>query len=402
MPEWKILRVAEIAAPRGLAGGPFGSSLGSKDYVPHGVPVIRGVNLGSERKFNLRQFAYVTPEKVAAELSRNLAQPCDVIFTQRGTLGQVGVVPDSPYPQYVISQSQMRLRVNPARARPEFVYYQFRTSSMVSAIINHAITTGVPHINLSILADLRLSVPPLSTQEAIVDILGALDDKIAANGELTATGEAFIVTLSSGEQQAKAVPLKEIVDHVREQVLPEALEAERVAHYSIPAFDSMRLPEMATPGSIKSSKFIVSAASVLVSKLNPSIPRIWNVDPSRRVPALASTEFLVLRPSQGITTDELWAVCSQPSFTVSLAGKVTGTSNSHQRVKPADLLATEVVDPRVLPAEVRGSISAVARQVHQARMESQSLACLRDALLPKLMSGEIRVREAEQIVEDVT
>ncbi|MGH3274113.1 MAG: restriction endonuclease subunit S, partial [Streptosporangiaceae bacterium] len=182
MPEWRIMRVAEIAAVKGLVGGPFGSSLGSKDYVAIGVPVIRGANLGSDGEFHSREFVFVTEEKVENELSRNLAIPGDVIFTQRGTLGQVGIVPKSGFERYVISQSQMRLRVNRTMAEPRFVYYQFKSPKMITEIHNHAITTGVPHINLAILGDLSIVLPPLPIQRAIIDLLGALDDKIAANG----------------------------------------------------------------------------------------------------------------------------------------------------------------------------------------------------------------------------
>src|SRR5687767_7827741 len=93
MAEWQRVPVAAVSVEKGLVGGPFGSSLGGKDYVPTGVPVIRGTNLGSLGKFDPRGFVYVTPEKAHGQLARNLAAPGDVIFTQRGTLGQVGIVP---------------------------------------------------------------------------------------------------------------------------------------------------------------------------------------------------------------------------------------------------------------------------------------------------------------------
>jgi type I restriction enzyme S subunit len=402
MPEWETARLADIAVGGGLAGGPFGSSLGSKDYVSVGIPVIRGVNLGSDGKFDAQEFVYVMPEKARQELSRNLAEPGDVVFTQRGTLGQVGIVPLSPHEKYVISQSQMRLRVNPERAIADFIYYQFKSPVMIKAIQSLAITTGVPHINLSILRQLNLLLPPVRTQSAISAILGALDDKIAVNGQIAKITEALSKAIGSDERWAGMVPLVEIVHHSKSQVQPGNLVAEFVAHYSIPAFDSTRMPEVVNPGTIKSNKFKVDTAAVLVSKLNPSIPRVWNVDPSPQMPALASTEFLVLQPRPGISAAEIWVVCRQENFMSALAKKVTGTSNSHQRVKPGDLLATDVVDPRAMPDKVRSALSAMARSSYQARVESLSLRELRDTLLPKLISGEIRVRDAERVVEDAT
>jgi type I restriction enzyme S subunit len=177
----KFAPLAEVALPKGLIGGPFGSSLGKKDYVSSGIPVIRGQNLAGPRRFSPNDLVFVTEAKAASELARNLAEPGDVIFTQRGTLGQVGVVPKQPYTRYVISQSQMRLRVDPDRADATYIYYCFLDAGMQDTIKSHAITTGVPHINLGILAELQVPLPPLPEQRAIAEVLGALDDRIEAN-----------------------------------------------------------------------------------------------------------------------------------------------------------------------------------------------------------------------------
>jgi type I restriction enzyme, S subunit len=97
MYEWPVGTVRDVAAAQGLVGGPFGSLLGAKDYVAAGVPVIRGVNLAGDGFFDASEFVHVSPAKATGELARNLARPGDVVFTQRGTLGQVGVVPAGPH-----------------------------------------------------------------------------------------------------------------------------------------------------------------------------------------------------------------------------------------------------------------------------------------------------------------
>ena len=76
--------VGELAAPikNALVGGPFGSDLVSADYMPSGVPVIRGQNL-STGKFVGGEFVFVSEEK-ANKLNANLARPGDLVFTQRG------------------------------------------------------------------------------------------------------------------------------------------------------------------------------------------------------------------------------------------------------------------------------------------------------------------------------
>src|SRR5713101_3727 len=156
MPEWVRRRLEELQVPGGLVGGPFGSSLGTRDYLPIGIPVIRGVNLAGPGRFDPSDLVFVSEAK-ANELCRNIALPGDLVFTQRGTLGQVGIVPDATYDKYVVSQSQMRLRVDPTVADPVYVYYVFRSREMRETIEAHAITSGVPHINLGILA--KLTIP---------------------------------------------------------------------------------------------------------------------------------------------------------------------------------------------------------------------------------------------------
>lgn len=92
------------------------------------------------------------------------------------------------------------------------------------------------------------------------------------------------------------------------------------------------------------AKLAVRSSSVLVSKLNPGFPRVWDLPTAPIAPSCASTEFLVLEP-RSTSSSVLAALVSNQRFSDALQGKVSGTSGSHQRVKPVDLLATEVGDP---------------------------------------------------------
>ena len=183
--------VSDIAAPtkNALVGGPFGSDLVSRDYVPSGIPVIRGTNLGHGRWVD-GEFAYVTPQKADA-LASNCAKPGDVVFTQRGTLGQVALLPKNGANRYLISQSQMKLTVDAAKADALFIYYVFTSAEQQEYIRQNAIQTGVPHTNLGILRNTPLTLPPLPEQKAIAAVLGALDDKIELNRRMNATLEAM-------------------------------------------------------------------------------------------------------------------------------------------------------------------------------------------------------------------
>jgi type I restriction enzyme S subunit len=117
--DWESTNVSGIASSvrNAIVGGPFGSDLVSNDYVDNGVPVIRGQNMGV--RWITGGFAFVTNAK-ANSLEANLARPNDLVFTQRGTLGQVSLVPAQPFDRYLVSQSQMKLTLNRKIADPLF------------------------------------------------------------------------------------------------------------------------------------------------------------------------------------------------------------------------------------------------------------------------------------------
>ncbi len=178
---WQRCTVGDLAAPSSYScvGGPFGSDLTAKDYRASGVPVIRGANLGGSTRW-LREsgFVFVSPEK-ADQLQRNMAFPGDLIFTQRGTLGQVARVPLSArYPAYLLSQSQMKLAPDLKRADPDFLYFFFTSAIALREIERCTIGTGVPHLNLTILKSLSVVLPTLAEQRKIAAILSSVDETI--------------------------------------------------------------------------------------------------------------------------------------------------------------------------------------------------------------------------------
>ena len=181
--EVRRVKLIDIAAKQrwALNGGPFGSKLTTKHYTDSGVPVIRGTNLSGGAKFSFDDFVYVSEEK-ADELRPNNAHPGDIIFTQRGTIGQVGLIPRSaPFSRFVISQSQMKLTPDPEQADAEFLYYLFSAPATVKAIENLAFSAGVPHINLEILRNFEVALPSLPEQQRVAEILSAYDKLIENN-----------------------------------------------------------------------------------------------------------------------------------------------------------------------------------------------------------------------------
>ena len=184
--DWNCSSVAQIASStsNSIVGGPFGSDLVSNDYVPTGVPVVRGQNMGGS--YVAGDFVFVSTLK-AKKLQANTARADDIVFTQRGTLGQVSIVPSKPFGEYVISQSQMKLTLNRAVADTQYIYQYFSGVEGQKQITQSAIQTGVPHTNLGILKAYRVPLPSsVVEQRAIAAALSDVDALLAKLDQLIA------------------------------------------------------------------------------------------------------------------------------------------------------------------------------------------------------------------------
>jgi type I restriction enzyme S subunit len=183
--------------------GPFGSRITRDNFVSSGVPVIRGNNLTDG--FSEGGFVYLTPEK-ADDLRSANAFPGDIVFTHRGTLGQVGLIPQKPaHPRYVVSQSQMLLSVDPIHVSPHLVYQYFRSETGQTQLLANTNTTGVPAIArpTTSLKAISIVVPTPKVSTAFERIASALSDKQVSNEResvlLSALRDALLPKLLSGE-----------------------------------------------------------------------------------------------------------------------------------------------------------------------------------------------------------
>jgi type I restriction enzyme S subunit len=289
-------------------------------------------------------------------------------------------------------------------------------------------------LNRNHIHPLPVAVPPVPEQRAIARVLGSLDDKIELNRRMNETLEAvaqaifrswFVdfdpvrakaegrrptgmdaetAALFPGSLEASAAgsvprgwtvgPLSHVAMASREMVDPGAHPDEVFDHYSIPAYDVDRRPVTEPGASIGSSKLAVPADAVLLSRLNPRFPRVWMPTPSTQRRAICSTEFLVASPLPGYSREYLCGLFASGAFGARLSTLVTGTSGSHQRVRPDDVLAMPVVTPG---PKLVGHFTQLVRPLHELiathRAEGATLAAIRGELLPKLISGRLRVRD---------
>ncbi|TDV30463.1 restriction endonuclease subunit S [Stenotrophomonas sp. CC22-02] len=189
----------------------------------------------------------------------------------------------------------------------------------------------------------------------------------------------------------RVVSFGEIAEQGKGSVNPLATPSKIFTHYSLPLFDKAQLPLQEPGGEIKSNKTPVPDNCILISKLNPRIPRIWLIGEAGKE-AVCSTEFIVWTPRQSESESFVYCLASSPAFNDAMCQLVTGTSNSHQRVRPEQLAKIRAIaaDDDVIP-RFSIAVKPLLRNLLQRRENVRTLSVLRDTLLPKLLSGELAV-----------
>jgi type I restriction enzyme S subunit len=291
------------------------------------------------------------------------------------------------------------------------------------------------------LEQLEITLPPINEQRAIAHIFGTLDDKIDLNRQMNETLEAMARALfkswfvdfdpvrAKAERCEPGLPqpladlfpsrlvdselgeipdgwevgtFGDIVALLRDQVNPLDWPNTRFRHFSIPAFDDGQRPKDGVGSDIKSQKSRVAPGAVLLSKLNPEIERVWLVDVRAGDQAVCSTEFLVLAARRPYGPSYAYCLARSPRFRTALEGLVTGTSKSHQRVHADSALRQAVLrPPESISVPFERLVAPLLARALECRQESRTLAALRDTLLPKLISGELRLKDARSAKEVV-
>ena len=435
--EWSVVPLGSIALKVGSGSTPRG---GEETYLPERMnyALVRSQNV-FDRYFDPAGLAFISDQQ--ADLLKGVVlQPEDLLLNITGdgvTFARCCPVPADILPACV-NQHVAIIRLDPKLADPGYVLSYLTHPSVKSYIESfnaggsrRAITKG--HIE-----SFRISLPPLGEQQRIAQILGTLDNKIALNWRLKGTLEAISRALfkswfvdfdpvkakmqnrdlgipksiadlypsSLENSELGQIPvgwkngtLGDVVELLRSQEDPLSFPETTFQHYSIPAFDNGQWSITELGANIKSLKFKVPAGVILLSKLNPEIERVWLVDVHEHDRAVCSTEFLVLSPRAPFGRNYAYCLARSSEFRQQIESLVTGTSKSHQRAQADAVLRLPVVLP---PKSIVGAFETFSsnflERVIACRRESRTLAGIRDALQPRLMSGEIRVPKVKETV----
>lgn len=397
---WTAATLKDVVITSGIQTGPFGSQLHAHDYTPTGVGVVMPQDLG-DNVIVLDDMARIDPSR-AKSLQRHRLVPGDIVFSRRGDVTKRSLIRDRDG-DLICGTGCLRVRIDRDRANPAFIAAFLALPKTKEWLVRHAVGATMPNLNTAILGAVPLRVPELATQDAIAEVLGALDDKIAANEAVIAAGRSLL--LARWKELTQAATRTARLDEIAEIAPMTRLPKDRDL---VPFVEMKNLPEHGLlvthwtwADRAAGTKF--RNGDTLMARITPCFEngKMALVDfLEKGEVGVGSTEYIIFRPKEDIPPILPYAVIASDDYRDFAAGRRTGTSG-RQRVQTAEVgeFGIRLPEPADL-AQFGGFADTLLGRLGAARTENNTLARTRDELLPQLMSGRITVKDAEKRVEE--
>lgn len=430
---WEIVEIGDVCA--------VGDGAHSKvSRQPDGVPYLTSKNIGYGH-LKLDSFDYISQEdfdRLFPEKSKATRRPQagDILIGIIGTFGNAYVYKSSDH--FGFASSIGVLRPNPERLSSEYFYYVITSPKFQTTHTRHKAGSVQGYTNIPTIKKLTLPLPPIQEQIRIAAILSALDDRIALLRETNATLEAIAQALfkswfvdfdpvhakqqgqtpigmdeataalfpdSFEESELGLVPkgwrvgtLGDVADTVRKQIRPEAMAANTlyIGLEHIPR-QTLGLNSWGIADGLESAKSCFEKGDILFGKLRPYFHKVV-VAPFAGV---CSTDILVCNAK----TLDFYGFVALHLFSSELVAYADRLSNGAKmpRVNWKDLANYAItVPPPAIAAKFSALIQPMFEQLTENALRAQTLAILRDTLLPRLISGQLRLPEVEQSHPELT
>lgn len=437
--EWFQTTLGEICAIQkgAIQTGPFGSQLHASDYVETGIPVVMPANIIPDGGISEEGIARITQED-ADRLSQHKLQIGDVVFSRRGDVTRNALIEPNQV-GWLCGTGCLKVRLgNEETADAKFISYCLRLPETKEWLVRHAVGATMPNLNTSILSAVPILIPPIPEQKKITTFLRALDDRINLLRETNATLEAIAQALfkswfvdfdpvqANAGTQAPSLPpeiqalfpatftdspLGPIPEGWSYVNLGE-LVCNQSTTFRFHGIDKvvfintgdvseglfLHQDYVSTDGLPGQAKKAIQRDDILFSEIRPKNKRFAyvNLDPKYYV---VSTKFMVLRAISDISPRYIYQILKQDEtieFFNMIAESRSGTFpqitfdsiQTYQVLKPSKACVDKFID----------LVSPIIEQIDLTSERQKELSILRDTLLPRLISGQLRLPEAEQAI----
>jgi len=412
-----------------------------QDFASTGYCLFLNAGNVTKDGFSFSDVSFINADKDNA-LGKGKLRRNDVILTTRGTVGNSAYFDKTiPFNDVRINSGMVILRADPSILDPYFLYLFVRSANFNKQVTSLITGSAQPQLPIRDMNRIGLSLPSLPEQRAIASILGALDDKIELNRKMSATLEAMARAIFKSwfvdfdpvraKVQGQSIGLaSEIADF-----FPNVLERSEARYvpsgWNVQTLSSLchsierGLSPIYQPGS---NRFIINQKVNRGSTLDLS--QLKELAINFNVGAAKMTQewdvlvnclgegtlgrIYLFRSTESYAVDQHMAVCRPRNqgigaFIYQILNSVDG-QNTIESIKTGSTGMTMLNISRLrdFPCLWPGkalidaygeSVRPIWKRINAAERESQLLTALRDLLLPKLISGELRVSEAERILE---
>ena len=423
--EWREYTVKELVdlkmLDKPLDGNHGGMHPKSSDYVTSGIPFIMANDL-KDGKVDYDCCNFIT-EKQAKTLKKGFAKPGDVLLTHKATMGRTAIVDDS-YPYIVLTPQVTYYRVLKGIDNKYLKYY-FDSKDFQELLFNWA-GTGSTRAYLGITEQLKLPIilPPLPEQKAIAATLSALDDMIELNNQINKTLEEMAQAIfkswfvdfepfKDGEFEESELGLIPkgwrvgcIGDYVKvksgfafksswwETSGVPVIKIKEIDNYTINFGDVSYVSE---DKAALAKDFRVNGGDLLIAMTGATIGKFAIVP---KMPSFAVVNQRVGKFFLGDNPLEklgfIYCILKQDNVYKEIVSR--GEGSAQPNISPSGIESIKIVlPPERLINEYNQLVMKFFKMIIENTAENALLICLRDTLLPKLMSGEIRV-PVEEVV----
>lgn len=389
MADWIELTLGELAD---IQTGPFGSQLHASDYVDYGIPSIMPKDIGQRLNINLDSIAYISEED-AQRLERYRVKPTDLVFSRRGDVEKCAYITDD-MDGWLCGTGCLKASFLPdVLVLPKFMAYYVSTRESKHWLSAHAVGTTMPNLNSTILGNFPVELPSLREQEAITAVLASLDDKIDLLYRQNKTLESMAQTLF------RHWFIDGTADDWEEGVIPDEFDftmglsppgnSYNEDGNGIPMFQGnadfgFRFPENRVYTT--DARRFAEKYDTLISVRAPVGAQNMAFEKCCIGRGVAAFRYRKNHDYYTYTYFKLHSLMDEIRQ-FNDEGTVFGS------IGKADFLALQITIP---PDEVINQFQTIAKPIDDKVIENckqiNTLEKLRDTLLPKLMSGEVRVR----------
>ncbi len=363
------------------------------NWTENGVFVIRSWNVRNGR-LNFDKSSFTDENTFQERIRRATPKFGDLVLTREAPMGEVCMIPENI--KCCLGQRVVLIKLDKEKVDPHYLLFSFQAPFVQNQILaSEGTGSTVSNLRIPLIESLKFSLPPLPSQRRIAAILTALDDKIELNRRMNETLEG-IAQAVWGEwfgkyASSELTELGEVVEFNPRVSIAQGEEVVYVEMKDLPQ-NGMCISGFVHKPFTSGSKF--QSNDTLLARITPCLENgktayVNFLKPSEK--AFGSTEFIVMRAKEEVSPYFVYLIAREENFRQFAINSMVGSSG-RQRVQTEVLPSFEIAKPNSADmARFHKFAQPIFETIHQNTLQSHTLTALRDALLPRLMRGEMNI-----------